>query len=110
MGERRAGRSRLWAGRPGCGVTRQLSFTEIQTALTCEGRHAFQYTGRLTGGETLKRKQIAVELSNGRAWGAAVAAWHGFPADTSLLDAYRPVLAKHPMTGSPKPTTTRVVS
>jgi hypothetical protein len=75
-------------------VTRQLSFTEIQTALTCEGRHAFQYTGRLTGGETLKRKQIAVELSNGRAWGAAVAAWHGFPADTSLLDAYRPVLAK----------------
>lgn len=57
-------------------TTRTLSYSEIQTALTCMARHAFAYTGHLTGGDTLKPRSIAPILSEGRAWGAAVAAWH----------------------------------
>jgi hypothetical protein len=55
---------------------RTLSHSEIETAMTCQARHAFKYTGHLSGGETLKRKAIAAPLSRGRAWGAAVAVWH----------------------------------
>lgn len=55
---------------------RLLSHSEIQMALTCPARHAFAYTGRLTAGTTLRSRSIAVVLSEGRAWGAAVAKWH----------------------------------
>jgi hypothetical protein len=55
---------------------RVLSYTEIETALTCWARHDFAYGGRLTGGDTLKPKKLAPILSQGRAWGAAVAAFH----------------------------------
>lgn len=54
---------------------RLLSYTEIETALTCWARWDFAYGGRLAGA-TLKRRELAPILSGGRAWGAAVAAWH----------------------------------
>jgi hypothetical protein len=73
---------------------RLLSFSEIQTANTCQARHAFAYTGHLTGGKTLHRRAIASTLSNGRAWGAAVAAWHAFPSDPTLFGIYEPMLAR----------------
>lgn len=54
---------------------RLLSYSEIETALTCWARWDFAYGGRLAG-STLKSKTIAPILSDGRAWGAGVAAWH----------------------------------
>jgi hypothetical protein len=54
---------------------RLLSYSEVETALTCWARWDFSYGGRLAG-STLKSKSIAPVLSDGRAWGAAVAAWH----------------------------------
>jgi hypothetical protein len=56
-------------------MTRLLSWTEIDTAMTCWARWDFAYGGRLAGA-TLKPKELAPILSEGRAWGAAVAAWH----------------------------------
>jgi hypothetical protein len=56
--------------------SRLLSHTEIETAQTCFARHAFRYTGHLTGGQTLKSRAIPTRLSEGRAWGVAVARWH----------------------------------
>lgn len=56
---------------------RTLSYSEISSALTCQAKHAFAYSGHLTGGQVLKLKNLSTGLSNGRAWGAAVAAWHG---------------------------------
>jgi hypothetical protein len=56
---------------------RTLSFTEIDTALTCWARLRWDmaYGGRLAG-STLKPRLLAPILSGGRAWGAAVAQWH----------------------------------
>lgn len=45
-------------------------------ALDCQAKHAFAYTGHLTDGDALIPKTTAPRLSAGRAWGAAVAAWH----------------------------------
>jgi hypothetical protein len=56
-------------------VIRRLSYSEIDTALSCWAKWDFSYGGRLAG-DSLKPKEIAPILSNGRAWGAAVAAWH----------------------------------
>jgi hypothetical protein len=75
-------------------VIRSLSYSELSTALTCQARHAFQYTGHLTNGQTLKRRQIARILSDGRAWGAAVASWHAFRDDPTLFGAYSPLIGK----------------
>lgn len=75
-------------------MSRALSYTEVSTAMTCQARHAFAYTGHLTHGETLHRRAIAPRLSSGRAWGAAVAAWHAFSQDDSLLGVYHPMMAK----------------
>lgn len=70
-------------------MTRLLSHSEIDTALTCWARHAFAYTGRLTGGQTLKPRTTAPILSEGRAWGAAVAAWHAHGGElTALFDGH----------------------
>lgn len=55
--------------------SRSLSFSEITTALTCFAQWDFKYGGRLAG-STLSRKAIAPQLSGGRAWGAAIAAYH----------------------------------
>ena len=57
------------------GGTRLLSYSEIDAALTCLARHDFAYGGHLAGA-TLKPKATAAILSEGRAWGAACAAWH----------------------------------
>lgn len=57
-------------------MTRSLSHTELSAALDCQARHAFAYTGRLTGGQALKPRTAAPVLREGRAWGRACAAWH----------------------------------
>jgi hypothetical protein len=76
---------------------RALSYSEIISALTCQARHDFGYVGRLAG-SCLKPKQIAPRLSDGRAWGAAVASWHAFSRHRTLEGAYDPgkaLLAAH---------------
>jgi hypothetical protein len=51
-------------------------------------KHAFSYTGQITGGMALKPKAIAPPLREGKAWGAGVAAWHanqdGEPVEHAL--------------------------
>lgn len=64
--------------------SRTLSYSEISSALTCQARWDFAYGGHLTGGHTLRRRETAQLLSDGRAWGAAVAAWHA--TDSSAPD------------------------
>lgn len=56
--------------------TRLISHSEAAALLDCQVKHAFAYTGVLTDGRTLKPKTAAPVLRQGRAWGAAVAAWH----------------------------------
>lgn len=79
LGGRCAGpeHSRLTASVQGPGV-RLLSFTEIDTLLTCQAQHDFQYGDQLAG-SSLRAKSTPPLLSAGRAWGAAVAAWHSHP-------------------------------
>jgi hypothetical protein len=55
--------------------SRTLSYSEIQTAMSCWARWDFAYGGRLAG-STLKPLEIERRLSDGRAWGAALAAYH----------------------------------
>ena len=74
-------------------VARSLSYSEISTALTCPARWDFAYGDRLAG-SSLRRKSISTTLSDGRAWGAAVAAWHGFRPRDDLYSAYDPQLAR----------------
>lgn len=62
-------------------TVRTLSQTEVARALDCQAAHAFRYTGHLSGGDALRPKQIAPLLSGGRAWGAAMAAYHSTGAD-----------------------------
>jgi hypothetical protein len=57
-------------------MTRMLSHSEIESLHTCQAQHAFAYTGHLSDGATLKPRETAPILTGGRAWGAAVAAWH----------------------------------
>jgi hypothetical protein len=57
-------------------VKRPISHTEMSTVHDCQARHAFAYTGHLTGGDTLKPKQTHLRLREGRAWGRAIAALH----------------------------------
>lgn len=66
---------------------RRISHSEIQMALTCQARWDFAYGGHLSGGHTFRRRQLSAHLSNGRAWGAAAAAWHAadLRAPLSLL-------------------------
>jgi len=55
--------------------TRSISFSEISSANSCAAQWDFRYGGHLAG-DALERKELAPVLSDGRAWGAAVAAWH----------------------------------
>lgn len=55
--------------------TRDISYSEITAALDCQAKHDFQYGDQLAG-SSLKPKTDAPRLSQGKAWGAAVAAWH----------------------------------
>jgi CRISPR/Cas system-associated exonuclease Cas4 (RecB family) len=65
--------------------SRRLSYTEVSTAMTCFARWDMSYGGRLAG-DTLRPRTIAPILSEGRAWGAAVAAWHAHAGE--LLASY----------------------
>jgi hypothetical protein len=56
--------------------------------MTCWARWDFAYGGRLAG-STLKPKELAPILSEGRAWGAALAVWHQRGDQvTALWDAH----------------------
>jgi len=74
-------------------VARSLSYSEISTALTCPARWDFAYGDQLAG-SSLRRKAIATILSDGRAWGAAVAAWHAYRDAENLDCVYDPQLAR----------------
>lgn len=65
---------------------RILSHSEISTAYDCQAKHAYAYTGFLTGGDALKPKRVHVNLREGRAWGAGIAAWH-YTGDKSAAHA-----------------------
>jgi hypothetical protein len=56
-------------------MSRRLSYSEISTAQTCTARWDMSYSDRLAG-SSLKSRRIAPILSDGRAWGAGVAAFH----------------------------------
>lgn len=56
-------------------MIRTISFSEVSMALDCQARHDFAYVGHLAG-SALKPKRTLPLLSEGRAWGAAVAALH----------------------------------
>lgn len=64
-------------------MTRLLSQSEVGQALDCFARWDFAYGGRLAG-SALKAKRVAPILSEGRAWGAAAAAWHTGTANDAL--------------------------
>lgn len=64
---------------------REISHSEAQAVFDCEYRHAFGYTGRLTGGEVLKRKATTPTLRDGRAWGRALATWREHQLKTDGL-------------------------
>lgn len=61
-------------------MIRAISFTEGSTLLTCQARWDFAYGGRLAG-TALKKKDTAVILREGRAWGRVVAAFHAAESD-----------------------------
>ena len=65
-------------------MQRQLSFSEIATAMTCQARWDFAYSNRLAG-DSLTPKALTPILSEGRAWGSACAAWHS-NANTVLAE------------------------
>jgi hypothetical protein len=68
-------------------MKRLISHSEASTLLDCQYRHAFAYTGQLTDGEALKSKTTAPILREGRAWGAAAAAFHSHDPDVALEHA-----------------------
>ena len=55
-------------------TTRLLSFSEISSALTCTMRHDLAYVGHAAG-SALKSRAVGRRLTEGRAFGAAVATW-----------------------------------
>lgn len=55
--------------------------------LDCPAKHAFGYTGHLTGGQVLTPHTPALRLRAGRAWGRGVAAYH--QADENLTRTIR---------------------
>lgn len=56
-------------------MERLLSFSEISMAMTCQAQHDFAYGDQLAG-SSLTPKRFAPLLVAGKAWGAAVAAYH----------------------------------
>jgi hypothetical protein len=65
---------------------RTLSYSEIAMAQSCAARWDFAYGGRLAG-DCLKPRYVAPILSDGRAWGAGVAAYHQSEGLLALFDA-----------------------
>jgi hypothetical protein len=92
-----------------------LSYSEIDTAMTCFARWDFAYGGRLAG-SALKKKQVSAVMSAGSAWGEAVAAWHRasgklsapFEAHHALGDALDAEAEKLAKLGLPVPLIERV--
>lgn len=64
-------------------MTRLISHSEVSAALDCQLRHAFAYTGQATSQTVLKPKATHLMLRQGRAWGAAVAAFHAASAENA---------------------------
>lgn len=58
-------------------MKRLISHSEVSALQDCSARHAFAYTGALTGGDALSAKDTPILLREGRIWGMAVAALHG---------------------------------
>jgi hypothetical protein len=89
---------------------RLLSVSEIETALTCWARHDFAYGGRLAG-STLKPKAVTPILTDGKAWGAGVAAWYAnsgqllaaWEAYSALRQAYYQSFREQADAGFPVP-------
>lgn len=65
--------------------TRLLSYSEVSRALDCWAAWDFAY-GDTLAGSSLEPKQTAPILSQGRAWGAAVQAWHSNAGDVRAGD------------------------
>jgi len=57
-------------------VKRLISHSEAATLLDCQAKHAFAYTGSLTGGKAIAPKVQPIPLLAGKAWGRAVAELH----------------------------------
>jgi hypothetical protein len=62
---------------------RTISHSEIASVLDCQAKHDFSYVGALAG-SALKPKTTAPLLRDGRAWGAAVAAYHADGYEAAL--------------------------
>jgi hypothetical protein len=71
--------------------TRFLSYTEVSRAMTCQAQHDFAYGDQLAG-SSLKPKAVAPLLSGGKAWGAAVAAFHSTLSGSAAIDALKAAL------------------
>ena len=67
-------------------MKRLLSHSEISRAYDCQAAHSYAYTGVLTGGDALRPKRTHINLREGRAWGAGIAAWH-YTGDKSAAHA-----------------------
>lgn len=57
-------------------MKRLISHSEAAVLLDCQAKHAFAYTGSLTGGMAIAPKIQPIPLQAGKAWGRAVAALH----------------------------------
>lgn len=66
--------------------TRVLSYSEVSRALDCQAAWDFAYGGHLAG-SALRPKQVAPLLSEGRAFGAAAAAYHVTGEGQAAMDA-----------------------
>jgi hypothetical protein len=73
-------------------VKRAISYTEVATLLECQARHDFSYVGQLAG-SALARREAHVRLREGRAWGRAVSALHGWDPEASVERRYGRALA-----------------
>lgn len=69
--------------------TRPISHSEVSALLTCQHRWDFRYGFQLAG-TSLNPKAVSPTLSDGRAWGAGVAAYH---AGAMLAEATDTMLA-----------------
>lgn len=67
-------------------MKRRISYSEVATVLDCQAKHDFAYVGRLAGA-ALQRREAHIRLREGKAWGEAVAAWHG-AADLDVVVRY----------------------
>ena len=62
-------------------MTRSISHSEASTLLDCQAKHAFSYTGALTGGDALHPITKHHRLREGAAWGIAMAHYHAGRTD-----------------------------